>query len=111
MNQLENSDEAKSLHWKEKLFIFSQKAGLEQSNFYLAEIAGLKFDNTFSMNVNDDPLVILIELAKKNKATSEENARLKAEIARLKPKNSLQEGKGTTASSHVNTVSHFTVRK
>lgn len=109
MNQLEDSDEAKSIHWKEKLFTFAQKAGLEESNFYLAEIAGLKFGNTFSLNVNDNPLAVLIELAKKNKAISEENARLKAEIAMLKPKNSLQES--TVANFHVNTASHFTLRK
>ncbi|OJA00925.1 hypothetical protein BEV13_01795 [Rickettsiella grylli] len=102
LSQLENSDAREGIVLKEKLFIFSQKAGLKESNLYLAEMAGLAFGSTFSANVCDNPLAVLIELAKRNKATHEENIRLNTEIARLSAMNSLQEKttplqRGTTA--------------
>lgn len=107
MSQQKETNEMESTRLKNDLFIFAHKAGLEESNYYLAEMAGLEFGSTFSENVNKNPLAVLLELAKKNKDTSEENARLKAEIAQLKATNSSGE---VSASLNVNSASHFRLR-
>lgn len=108
LNQLENTDGVESICLKKDLFIFSQKAGLEESNHYLAELAGLEFGSTFSENVNKNPLEVLVELAKKNKHTNEENVRLRAEIAKLRATNSLPE---SIDSLNINSSSYFSLRK
>lgn len=100
MNQLKTSDETKRLGLKKELFIYTQRIGLEESNHYLAEIAGLGFGNTFSENVNENPIAVLLEIAEKYKVAIEENARLKSEG----DKPSSQEA---IASSNINKVSYF----
>lgn len=99
-NQLETSDETERLCLKKELFIYAQRIGLEESNHYLGEIAGLGFGNTFSEDVNKNPIAVLLEIAEKYKVAIEENARLKREG----DKPSSQE---VIASSNINKVSYF----
>ncbi|WP_218814897.1 hypothetical protein [Rickettsiella endosymbiont of Dermanyssus gallinae] len=77
MNELSKSDnKAEKLELQKKLFIHSQQAGLEESNFYLAELTGLKFGNTLKSDVIQDPLAVILELAALHKENSEKNEKL-----------------------------------
>lgn len=104
LSEIETTNEIMRADLKKDLFIFAQKAGLEESNLYLAEIAGLKFGNTLSNNVNKNLLAVLIELAEKNRKASEEIVRLRSEIAKLRMINSIPEKEDNLA---INSASHF----
>lgn len=99
-NQLETSDETERLGLKKELFIYAQRIGLEESNHYLGEIAGLGFGNTFSEDVNKNPMAVLLEIAEKYKVAIEENTRLKSEGDKLSSQEAI-------ASSNINKVSYF----